>query len=142
MTGGSGRKAFTELMVTIVPRPAASIDGSAARRYPGGAFIDPPPSMEVGEAAREELAQRTPAYAGFINGYDHREELDAALAQVKTPTTIIWGEQDRLLPIICAHDLQRGIPNSELVLLPRVGHMPQIQAPTQVARLILSSSAS
>ena len=80
---------------------------------------------------------QTPAYAGFINGYDPREELDTVLAQVKAPTTIIWGANDSLLPIICAHDFQRGIPGSELVLLPRVGHMPQIQAPTQIARLIL-----
>ena len=84
---------------------------------------------------------QTPAYAGFINGYDPREELDTILAQVKSPTTIIWGENDSLLPIIYAHDLQNGIPGSKLVLLPHVGHMPQIQAPTQVARLLLSSIA-
>jgi pimeloyl-ACP methyl ester carboxylesterase len=83
---------------------------------------------------------QTPAYAGFIRGYDPREELDSVLADVHVPTTIIWGEQDNLLPLICAYDLHSGIANSELVLLPQVGHMPQIQAPVKVARIILENS--
>jgi pimeloyl-ACP methyl ester carboxylesterase len=83
---------------------------------------------------------QTPAYAGFIRGYDPREELDSVLADVRVPTTIIWGERDNLLPISCAHDLHSGIANSELVLLPQVGHMPQIQAPGRVAHIILENS--
>jgi pimeloyl-ACP methyl ester carboxylesterase len=80
---------------------------------------------------------QTPAYEGFIRGYDPREELDTALADVQAPTTIIWGERDNLLPLVCAFDLHKGIANSELVLLPRVGHMPQIQNPAKVAHIIL-----
>jgi pimeloyl-ACP methyl ester carboxylesterase len=82
---------------------------------------------------------QTPAYAGFIRGYDPREELDSVLADVQVPTTIIWGERDNLLPLVCAHDLHSGITNSELVLLPRVGHMPQLQAPGKVARIIMQN---
>ena len=80
---------------------------------------------------------QTPAYAGFIRGYDPCEELDSVLADIQVPTTIIWGERDNLLPLICAHDLHSGVPNSELVLLPRVGHMPQLQNPVKVAHIIL-----
>lgn len=43
---------------------------------------------------------QTPAYAGFIQGYDPAEELDAVLERVQVPTTIIWGKQDRLLPLV------------------------------------------
>ena len=78
-----------------------------------------------------------PAYAGFIRGYDPAEELDSLLTEVKVPTTIIWGEKDRLLPLACAYDFERGIPGAELVLLPRTGHMPQMQAPLEVARVIM-----
>jgi pimeloyl-ACP methyl ester carboxylesterase len=85
---------------------------------------------------------QTPAYAGFIRGYDPREELDTVLMDVQAPATIIWGEHDNLLPLICAHDFHKGIPDSELVLLPRVGHMPQIQNPLKVAHVILSTFRS
>ena len=83
---------------------------------------------------------QTPAYVGFIRGYDKREELDAVLADVRVPTTIIWGERDHLLPITCAHDLHSGIIGSELVIIPGVGHIPQIQAPLKVARIIMQNS--
>jgi pimeloyl-ACP methyl ester carboxylesterase len=83
---------------------------------------------------------QTPAYAGFIHGYDPLEELDTVLAKVQAPTTIIWGERDSLLPLICAYDFHEGIARSELVLLPRVGHMPQIQSPAKVARIILQNT--
>lgn len=82
-----------------------------------------------------------PAYKRFIEEYDAREELDEKLAQISVPTTIIWGEQDRLLPLTCAYDLHEGIPGSELVLLARAGHVTQVQAPTQVARIIQSAIA-
>ena len=80
---------------------------------------------------------QSPAYTGFIRGYDPREELDAVLTDVEAPTTIIWGEDDNLLPMICAYDFHQGISNSELVILPRTGHMPQVQNPVKVARVIL-----
>jgi pimeloyl-ACP methyl ester carboxylesterase len=83
---------------------------------------------------------QTPAYSGFLQTYDPQEELDDVLGQLQVPTTIIWGEKDRLLPIVCAHDLHASIANSELVFLPRVGHLPQLQAPLQVAHIIMHGS--
>jgi abhydrolase domain-containing protein 6 len=77
-----------------------------------------------------------PSYAGFIQNYDAQEELDPVLAQVQAPTTIIWGVRDGLFPIACANDFHSGIANSDLILLQRVGHVPQMQAPVRVARII------
>jgi pimeloyl-ACP methyl ester carboxylesterase len=62
--------------------------------------------------------------------------LDSVLSQVKAPTTIIWGEQDKVFPITCAYDLHTGIANSKLVLLHDVGHLPQLQASAKVAEII------
>ncbi len=88
--------------------------------------------------AMVRVSQR-PAYKGFIENYDPQEELDSVLAQVQALTTIIWGMQDGLFPITCAHDFHRGIANSELNLLPGVGHVPQTQATAEVARIILEN---
>jgi pimeloyl-ACP methyl ester carboxylesterase len=81
-----------------------------------------------------------PAYHGFIQAYDQQEDVEAALAQVQVPTTIIWGERDQLLPITCAYDFHTGIAHSKLVLLPGVGHTPQIQAAAEIARIILKEA--
>jgi pimeloyl-ACP methyl ester carboxylesterase len=79
-----------------------------------------------------------PAYKGFVEKYDSREELDDVLGQIRVPTTILWGTEDRLLPLVCAHDFHAGIPNSELILLPGAGHTPQVKAAAEIARIILS----
>ncbi len=78
-----------------------------------------------------------PPYANFVTHYDSEEELDSVLSQVQTPTTIIWGEKDKVFPITCAHDLQAGITNSELVILRGIGHLPQLQASSKVAEIIM-----
>jgi pimeloyl-ACP methyl ester carboxylesterase len=80
-----------------------------------------------------------PAYVNFIKGYDPEEELDAVLAQVQVPTTIIWGTRDGLFPPIFAHEFHTRIANAELVLLEGVGHMPQMQVPAKVARIIFAA---
>jgi pimeloyl-ACP methyl ester carboxylesterase len=82
-----------------------------------------------------------PAYSNFVTGYDPQEELDSVLMQVQVPTTIIWGERDKVFPIACAHDLHTGIANSELVILKGVGHLPQMQASARVAQIILKDCA-
>lgn len=116
-----------------------AVDRLAARRSLehmwGGSW--PVPKFVLDAVVRKS---QTPAYAGFIRGYDPCEELDAVLADVRVPTTIIWGEQDRLLPITCAYDLRDNIAHSQLVFLPKIGHMPQVQAPGKVARLIMETS--
>ncbi len=114
-------------------------DRIAARRsleYIMG-FSAPVPKFVLDAVVRNS---QTLAYVGFVRGYDPREELDAVLGDVGVPTTIIWGERDQLLPMTCAYDLHHGIASSELVLLPHVGHMPQVQAPGKVARIILGKA--
>jgi pimeloyl-ACP methyl ester carboxylesterase len=82
----------------------------------------------------------TPAYRGFIEHYDKQEELDTMLEKVQAPTTIIWGTSDGLFPLTCAYDFQNGIANSELILLPGIGHVPQAQATKTVAKIILDDA--
>lgn len=97
-------------------------------------FTLPVPSFVLDALVRNS---QTPAYKRFIRDYDPREELDTVLAEVRSPTTILWGESDHLLPLACAHDFHTGIANSELILLPHIGHMPQIQNPLKIARIIM-----
>ncbi len=79
---------------------------------------------------------QSPAYKQFLERYNPAEELDSVLGQIQAPTTIIWGMRDGIFPLTCAHDLHTGISGSELIFLPRVGHMAQVQAPLTVARII------
>jgi len=51
---------------------------------------------------------------------------------------IIWGAQDRVLPVADAQRLDSELPSSRLEILDGVGHFPQEEVPDRVNRLIAS----
>ncbi len=83
---------------------------------------------------------REPAYSGFIANYDRAEEVDEILARISMPTTIVWGTEDRIFPLTCAHDFHTGIPNSHLVLVPGVSHNSHVGAARKVARMMIEDA--
>jgi pimeloyl-ACP methyl ester carboxylesterase len=58
------------------------------------------------------------------------------LAAITCPLLVVHGEHDRIVPIAASRRLHEGVPGSELVVLPRCGHCPQVEQPGEVARLI------
>ena len=46
------------------------------------------------------------------------------LARITAPTLLLWGEQDRMIPITNAADYLRYLPHAVLVRLPNLGHVP------------------
>jgi pimeloyl-ACP methyl ester carboxylesterase len=55
-----------------------------------------------------------------------------------TPVLLIWGAHDPVIPVSHAYRAAQIIPNSELVVFPRIGHEPHIEDPTRVAELLSS----
>lgn len=58
---------------------------------------------------------------------------NAVLAPVHVPTLILWGQQDTIIDPASAQKFATAIPGSELILYPRVGHLPQLDAPEKSA---------
>jgi len=54
---------------------------------------------------------------------------DAMLRRIQAPTLLVWGEQDRLIPISNAQDYLKDIATCRLVKLPGLGHVPQEEDP-------------
>jgi pimeloyl-ACP methyl ester carboxylesterase len=67
------------------------------------------------------------------------EDIEALTSQYKTisvPVLIIWGKEDQVVPLSVGKKFKRDIPNSELVILPKTGHMPPEEAPQETARVV------
>jgi pimeloyl-ACP methyl ester carboxylesterase len=58
------------------------------------------------------------------------EAPEPLLRQIQAPTLLVWGEKDAMIPLANAADYLRTLPNSTLVRLPGLGHVPQEEAPT------------
>jgi pimeloyl-ACP methyl ester carboxylesterase len=57
--------------------------------------------------------------------------------EVTVPTLLVWGERDVLVPLEQAQVWRRFVPHAELSVLPGVGHVPMIEAPSAFAELLL-----
>jgi pimeloyl-ACP methyl ester carboxylesterase len=62
--------------------------------------------------------------------------LTAALAHVQAPTLILHGGRDLLVPVRASRRAAERMPNARLVVLPRAGHVAQMEAPHLFARLV------
>lgn len=58
------------------------------------------------------------------------------IAQVAAPALVVHGADDRLVSARSALHLARARPDWSVTVLPRVGHIAQLEAPQQVASLI------
>jgi pimeloyl-ACP methyl ester carboxylesterase len=74
-------------------------------------------SVHDGYTVRSLLGN--PALAG--------ERLDDRLANIKLPTLVLWGKQDKLLPIASGERYAAGIAGAKLISFEKCGHVPPIE---------------
>jgi len=55
---------------------------------------------------------------------------------VTAPTLLIWGRDDRFLPLSAGEALHQTIPGSHLIVIPDAGHLPMWERPDATNRLI------
>jgi pimeloyl-ACP methyl ester carboxylesterase len=53
----------------------------------------------------------------------------ASTLQSRIPTLIIWGREDRIIPLVHAYKAHEAIPNSRLEVIEGVGHYPHVEDP-------------
>jgi pimeloyl-ACP methyl ester carboxylesterase len=64
------------------------------------------------------------------------EDVRPLLPQIKAPTLLLWGGEDKETPLRDAVIIQRAIKNSQLRIIPEAGHFPFLDQPALVAQLI------
>lgn len=72
-----------------------------------------------------------PALAANL-GYPIRDRLP----QIACPTFVLWGEDDRVIPVRDAHEFERLIPNARKLILPDTGHVAMLERPARFNALL------
>jgi 2-hydroxy-6-oxonona-2,4-dienedioate hydrolase len=70
----------------------------------------------------------------MIRGED---TLDNRLAAIKQPTLVVWGREDKLIPLSFGERFRREIKASRLCVIDNCGHMPQVECPREFATAML-----
>jgi pimeloyl-ACP methyl ester carboxylesterase len=68
--------------------------------------------------------------------YMHSRRLPHLLGDVQTPTLLVWGEHDRIVPVHCASQYERALPNARLEIVADAGHAVDMEQPEALASLI------
>jgi pimeloyl-ACP methyl ester carboxylesterase len=48
--------------------------------------------------------------------------------RIRTPALVVWGEDDHMLPVRLAGRLAEALPTRDVLIMPNVGHVPQLEA--------------
>jgi pimeloyl-ACP methyl ester carboxylesterase len=62
----------------------------------------------------------------------HTYVVDLAPGELTMPALILWGAEDRGLPVRIAGDAQRLLPQAQQIIIPRCGHVPHMERPAAV----------
>ncbi len=68
--------------------------------------------------------------------YMHNPKLLYRLRRVRLPTLIVWGREDRLVPLPHGEKYREAISGAELKVLDRCGHAPQLERPAEFVALV------
>lgn len=100
------------------------IDGAAAMLRMAGVKES---SLEVVRNGVHARGQRVERFHDL-----HRQLLHST-----APTLIVWGSHDLVVPVSHAYAAQSLIPNSQVRVVDRCGHTPQVERPQEFNRLAL-----
>jgi pimeloyl-ACP methyl ester carboxylesterase len=64
-------------------------------------------------------------------------KLTSRLWRIGAPTLVVWGREDRLIPLAYGEAYAGGIPGARLEVLDRCGHLPPFEHPERFAELVL-----
>jgi len=89
------------------------------------------------EEEEEQWRNREMASRLCWKPYLHNPKLPAYLRGVKTPTLIVWGKQDAIIPVNCGELYHEALSNSTLHVIDRCGHSPGVEKPEEFLNPVL-----
>lgn len=121
----------------IAPQPVLAV-GNRMRSWLTAAGLGSPRAEQIW-AAYSSLSD-APTRAAFLRTLrsvvDYRGQSVSALNRLslraEVPTLVIWGEQDPIIPVDHGYGVRAARPGSQLVVLPGLGHFPQVEDPGAV----------
>ena len=111
----------------------------SAETRAGYRFHDPSQVADIEEYTREltpeeavvDFSNREMASRLLWRPYMHNPSLPHYLAAVDTPTLVLWGRQDAIVPLECGELYHQALGNSELAVIDQCGHSPQMEKPQE-----------
>jgi pimeloyl-ACP methyl ester carboxylesterase len=69
----------------------------------------------------------------------HDPHLPKWLHRIDVPMKIVWGDQDRIIPVGFAKEFARLLPKAQMHIIKGAGHLPQVEKVDEFVSLIFAS---
>ena len=69
--------------------------------------------------------------------YMYSATLPHLLGGVATPALIVWGRDDRIVPLECGERYAKALPRARLEIVAGAGHLVDLEKPDELARLVI-----
>lgn len=68
----------------------------------------------------------------------HKElNLETKLKEIKNPTLVVWGEDDKIIPLKKNIQNFKQIPNSSVRIIKGAGHIPPLETPVEFNKIVI-----
>jgi pimeloyl-ACP methyl ester carboxylesterase len=125
---------------TVAELFRCSLDELSALVLPSGGLLEDlvaPTDASDADARQLHLLRALEATARIAWApYFQDPKLLARLGRVTCPTTVIWGRDDRVVPITQGEHYARAIAGAAFRVVDRAGHLPLLERPDAVIPLI------
>ncbi|WP_428342760.1 alpha/beta fold hydrolase [Mycobacterium sp.] len=129
------------LLPVVAPQPVLNL-GNKLKSWLTSAGIQSPRASEMWSAYCT-LSDR-PTRQAFLRTLrsvvDYRGQAVSALGKIHVsyglPTLLIWGDQDRIIPVSHGYAAHEAVPGSRLEVLAGVGHFPHVESPKAVVDIL------
>jgi pimeloyl-ACP methyl ester carboxylesterase len=95
-----------------------------------GLFAGDPPAEFAGLLGQIDAAVRPESLRTQLSVMAKADQRDL-LPRIAVPTLLIWGELDARSPLSVARQFEQAIPDTRLVVIPRSGHVSNLEQPEQ-----------
>jgi 2-hydroxy-6-oxonona-2,4-dienedioate hydrolase len=85
---------------------------------------------------RMRLTNAKYAFMSTVLGIRYAPKLRGRLSNILAPTLLVWGKNDRMIPLQFAQEYEE-IPRSELVVIEDCGHTPYVEKPEIFNKIVL-----
>ena len=89
------------------------------------------------DEAEQVETNREAAIRYLWRPYMHSVTLPDLLPAIATPTLLVWGRQDGIVPISSCEAYAQGIPNAHVAVIEDCGHMPEMEKPEEFAKAVI-----
>jgi len=109
--------------------------------YPKAGFHDQAAFARVyGDVTVDQLEQwdicREMSFRTAWKPYMYSQTLPHLLGGVRTPALIVWGDDDRIVPISAGKAYTAALQNATMTTVANCGHFAEMEKPDEVAKLV------